>query len=243
MTNAFGAEVLKLRTLLLPRVVLVVSTALAAVIGYAMPAIADADHDSVAWHDLLTGSAQPAWFLAAVVAVLATAGESQHHTVVPSLLQVPRRGRLLAAKAGVCAAYGALVAGLASAATLGLGALVAGHLGVTPTGGVAVVDAVAVVGLGALWGLLAGGLGLLVRSSTVALVGLLLWKFVVENAVPIVTGTQGVQRWLPSEAADAVLFRGRGDVLGAGTGAALFLAYVGAVVLAGSVVLLRRDPV
>jgi hypothetical protein len=242
MRNAFAAEVLKLRTLLLPRLVVGVAAALAAVIGGVMPAVADADHDVLAWRDLLTGPAQPAWFLAAVVAVLATAGESHHHTVIPSLLHVPRRGRLVVAKAGVCAAYGALVAGLASAMTLATGALVASRLGVATTGGIAVADVVAVVGLGALWALLAGGLGLLARSSTVALVGLLLWTFVVENVIPIVTGSQEVQRWLPSETADAVLFRGRPDLLGAGTGAGIFVAYVGAVVLSGSMVLLRRDP-
>jgi hypothetical protein len=56
------------------------------------------------------------------------------------------------------------------------------------------------------------GLGMLIRNSTVALVTVLLWKFVIEGVLPSLTRSGEVSRWLPSGAADAVLY-GRPDLL------------------------------
>jgi hypothetical protein len=66
--------------------------------------------------------------------------------------------------------------------------------------------------IGAMWAMLAAGLGMLIRNSTVALVTVLLWKFVIEGVLPSLTRSGEVSRWLPSGAADAVLY-GRPDLL------------------------------
>ena len=39
-----------------------------------------------------------------------------------------------------------------------------------------------------------------------ALVDVLVWKFVIEDVLLIVTGNPGVRRWMPPSAADAVLY-------------------------------------
>ena len=67
------------------------------------------EHTAVSLTNLATAAAAPLWFLAVVVAVLASAGEFQHRTIQPTLLQTPRRGRLLAAKTLVAAGYGAII--------------------------------------------------------------------------------------------------------------------------------------
>jgi Histidine kinase len=66
--------------------------------------------------------------------------------------------------------------------------------------------------IGAMWAMLAAGLGMLIRNITVALITVLLWKFVIEGVLPSLTRSGEVSRWLPSGAADAVLY-GRPDLL------------------------------
>ncbi len=60
----------------------------------------------------------PAWFLVAVVAILASAGEFQHHTIRTTLLSTPRRTHVLVAKALVAGGYGATLTVLAMAAAI-----------------------------------------------------------------------------------------------------------------------------
>ncbi len=105
----------------------------------------------------------------------------------------------------------------------------------------ATLGAVAV--LTAAWAVLAVGLGALVRNSTVALVGVLVWKFVIENVLIVVTNSPELRRWLPTPAADAVLYGGEGSGLRSPTaGGLLFAGYVAVIVVAGAIMFVRRDP-
>ena len=72
---------------------------------------------------------------------------------------------------------------------------------------------------------------MLTRSTTIALVALLFRRFVLEGSVPSVMRDPGLARWLPSRAADAVLF-GRADLLPPWTGALLLAGYATAVMCA-----------
>ncbi|MGH8969644.1 MAG: hypothetical protein ACRDV1_06805 [Actinomycetes bacterium] len=244
MNTLLASEVLKLRTLVLPRAMIVTGAALSGVIGYAVVRIAADTDESVTLADMATVSAQPMWFLAVVVAVLATAGEFQHRTIRTTLLHAPRRGPVLAAKAAVTAAYGALLAVIGSASALGVGAVAMRDHGMPVAVTWELVPAVAAGALiGAVWSVLAAGLGVLVRSSTVALVAVLVWKFVIENVIPLATNTPQAQRWMPSSAADAVLYDEAGTaLLSPLAGGLLFVGYAAVVVMAGSLLFLRRDP-
>jgi hypothetical protein len=91
-----------------------------------------------------------------------------------------------------------------------------------------------------MWAVLALGLGMLVRNSTVALVTVLLWKFVLEGVLPIVARNEEVRAWLPSGAADALLF-GRPGLLEPWAGGLLFAGYAAVVLLAGAVLFTLRD--
>ena len=94
--------------------------------------------------------------------------------------------------------------------------------------------------IGAMWAVLAAGLGMLVRNSTVALVTVLLWKFVLEGVLPSVTRNGEISQWLPGGAADALLF-GRTGLLEPWAGGLLFAGYAAVVVLAGAMVFTLRD--
>jgi ABC-2 type transport system permease protein len=240
--DLISAEALKLRTLLLPRLVLVLAALGAGFITFAAVQIARDENTAVTASDLATAAAEPLWFLAIVVAVLATAGEFQHRTVYTSLLQAPRRRKLLAAKAIVAAGYGAIVTftGTAAAVIVGTLSLRVAHLPVgsihaetwlRPTGSIII---------GAIWAVLAAGLGMLARNSTVAPVTVLLWKFVLEGVLPSLTRTGEVTRWLPSGAADALLF-GRASLLQPWAGGLLLTGYTAVIVLAGSLAFTLRD--
>jgi len=243
MNDVLASEALKLRTLMLPRAVLALGAVLSGVIGYAMVSIADDQGDTVTLAQVAIGPVQPMWFLATIVAVLATAGEMQHRTIFTTFLQVPRRGRVLAAKVAVAAIYGAVLAVVGTVVAV-CTAAVAMHSYGTPTelttGGWSTVAAAAL--LGALWAMLAAGLGVLVRSSTVALVSILLWKFVAEQVIPLVTGAPQLRAWMPSGAADAVLYGDGSRLLEPFAGGLLFAGYAAAIILAGSLLFLRRDP-
>jgi ABC-2 type transport system permease protein len=242
MKDLISAEALKLRTLLLPRLVLVLAALGAGFILFAVVQIAQDENTTVRASNLATAPAQPLWFLAVIVAVLATAGEFQHRTIYTSLLQAPRRRKLLAAKAIVAAGYGATVTlvGTAAAMIVGVLSLRAEHLPVGSFDADMWLRLAGSVTIGAMWAVLAAGLGMLARNSTVALVTVLVWKFVLEGVLPSVTRSGEVSRWLPSGAADALLF-GRAALLEPWAGGLLFAGYAAVIVLAGALVFTLRD--
>ena len=242
MRDLISAEALKLRTLLLPRLVLVLAALGAGFILFAVVQIAQDENTTVTPFDLATAPAQPLWFLAVIVAVLATAGEFQHRTIYTTLLQAPRRRSVIAAKTIVAAGYGATVTliGTAAAVIVGVLSLRSEHM---PIGVFSADMCLGLAGsatIGAMWAMLAAGLGMLVRNSTVALVTVLLWKFVIEGVLPSLTRSGEVSRWLPSGAADAVLY-GRPDLLEPWAGGLLFAGYAAVIVVTGSVLFTLRD--
>jgi hypothetical protein len=133
----------------------------------------------------------------------------------------------------VAAGYGALITLLGTICGIAVG-LVTLTINGMPVGAVdaRVLGTIAAsVAIGAAWAVLAVGLGMLTRSTAIALVALLLWRFVLEGVVPSVVRDPGLARWLPSRAADAVLF-GRADLLQPWTGALLLAGYATAVMCA-----------
>jgi hypothetical protein len=94
--------------------------------------------------------------------------------------------------------------------------------------------------IGALWAVLAAALGMLTRSTAIALVALLLWRFVLEGIIPSVITHPNLRPWLPSGTADALLF-GRADLLPPLGGALIFASYAALLTLAGARTFTRWD--
>jgi ABC-2 type transport system permease protein len=240
MNVILRAENLKLRTLMLPRLMLLFAAIGAGFLAFVVVYSAKSEHSAVALSNLATAAAAPLWFLAVVVAVLASAGEFQHRTMHSTLLQAPRRCQLLAAKTLVAAAYGAMITllGTLCAIVSGLVSLKLNGMSVGAIDGQVLGKIAASVAIGALWAVLAVGLGMLTRSTALALVALLLWRFVLEGVLPAVMRDPGLARWLPSHAAEALLF-GRAHFLQPWAGGLLLAGYVVALTWA-AVYLFRR---
>jgi ABC-2 type transport system permease protein len=242
MTVLLRAEILKLRTLLLPRLMLAVAALGGGFVMYAVVRIAHDEHTPVSTKDLATAAAQPLWFLAVIVAVLATAAEFQHRTMESTLLQVPQRRRLLAAKTLTAAAYGATLTLIGTASAFGVGLLTM-RITAMPIEPITPSVLITIAGttiIGALWAVLAAGLGMLTRSTAIALVALLLWRFVLEGIIPSVITHPDLRPWLPSGAADAVLF-GRDQLLPPLGGALIFAGYAALLTVAGARIFTRWD--
>jgi ABC-2 type transport system permease protein len=243
MNNVISSEVMKLRTLLTPRLVLGLGALVAGFGGYVVAKIAADNGTTMTMADAVTVSALPMWFLVTIVAVVATAGEFHHRTIHTTLLHVPRRGQVLAGKALVVAAYGAVIAGIGAVTSM-VGSAVTLHAeSLAVTWSPEVFTAVAKSALlAAMWAVLAAGLGALVRNTTVAIVTVLVWKFVIEGVLLVIVNEPEMRRWLPSGAADAVMSHAGPALLQPWAGGLLFFGYTLLVVAAGAVMFVRRDP-
>jgi ABC-type Na+ efflux pump permease subunit len=96
--------------------------------------------------------------------------------------------------------------------------------------------------LAALYGVLGTGLGLLLRNT--AAVGLaLMWAFVVEGILPVLTHPPGMIRWLPEATANAVLHGASATATSLPPGAALAVltGYAAALAIGGAIVTTRRE--
>jgi ABC-2 type transport system permease protein len=150
---------------------------------------------------------------------------------------------VLTAKATVIAAYGALVTLVGVAVASAAGVVTARLDGTVVDVGTAAnwTPVAGAVVVGALFGMLASALGLLTRSTALALTTLLLWRFVGEGILPVVLRRPGMSEWTPSGVARTVVSPWHDLTTAFGSGA-LLVGYVVLVAAAAAVMFLRRDP-
>jgi len=242
MTALLSTEALKLATLRLSWIMAAVAVAVSTVIGFAGVRIAIDAGEPVHLTAVAAAPAQALWFLAIVAAVLAGAGEFQHRTIHATLLTAPRRGRVLAAKSAVAGAYGGLLVLLGTAGAVLACVVTAAASGASLTGAGASWGHVAGgVAVGAVFAVLATGLGVLTRSTAAAIGAVLLWRFVGEGILPALLREDGLTRWTPNGAAGALVGLGAHPL--PPWAAALMLAgYAAAVCGIAAALFPRRDP-
>lgn len=210
------------------------------------------DLHSAAGLGVVYGWVSQAYAFTLILGVLGVTTEYRHMTITATLLAVPRRGRLLAAKllAYLVAGFGyaVVIVGVTSgfAAVVltvrGLPVTVPGlDLPRTLLGGVLTITLYAPMGL---------AVGALVRNQVAAIVGTLIYFWWVESLLIFLVPDVG--RWLPGGAAQAMLHVDLGAVAGQGTpagggplswwaGAGVFVAYAVVLTAIGGRVTLRRD--
>ncbi|QXC60650.1 hypothetical protein KSP35_20375 [Aquihabitans sp. G128] len=182
---------------------------------------------------------------AAIAGVLAITSEAQHGTLAATFIAQPRRRYVILAKAILTAGVG-IAFGTAGMLAAALGAATGGLALGRPsdlalTGGYALLY----TGAAATFGL---GLGLLVHHSAGAVSGLLVWWFVAENLLRTFTPPT-IGRYLPFDAGYRMLGVGSDfdtpEILAAtlhrSQYALVFTAYSLLTLVAGTVVLSRRD--
>jgi ABC-2 type transport system permease protein len=183
--------------------------------------------------------------LAAVSGILLFTSEAQHGTLAGTLTAQPSRWVTAAAKTVMAASRGLWLG--AAGMTAGF---VGGLLGGLEIGSVSTIVETALwallyTSLAAVLGL---GVGMLVRHSSAALSGVLVWGLVLENLLTVFT-PESASRFLPFVAGNNLL-----GIVGTGAFAEdaayalsrsqtglVFAAYAAAALVAGTVLLYRRD--
>jgi ABC-2 type transport system permease protein len=181
--------------------------------------------------------------LAVLLGVLIGASEHRHGTIIQTLLAVPRRWRVLTAKAVVAVAASVVLTGLVAAATLGAGLpAIAAHGSELLLGPGELARTAALRGLVATaFGLAGLGVGEAVRSQAVALVAVLALTFVVGSVVAGAAPAVGWWLPLPDTLGTALVQAPPAAPFGRLAATGILAGYTAAALGAGAAVLTRRD--
>jgi hypothetical protein len=206
----------------------------------ALPLTTEVTQKSVA------ASASSAYLFAVVVGIIIITTEFRHFTSRPTFLIEPRRGLVIVAKIVVAAAVGVIYGIVCAALTAAIMIPWFSAKGITIgwidygvlqslVGDIIVIAIFAVVGI---------GIGVLVRNQIAAVIGTLVYLFVLEPLVNIVPVIQNVYPYLPGAAASAITgaTRGAGNShLTALEGGLVLLGWGLLFAVCGWLLTLRRD--
>jgi ABC-2 type transport system permease protein len=247
VTALVRSELLKIQTtrgwyVYLGILVLLVGAATAGEVGTG----ADAERSTVELQVRVIDAAGISALLALILGITVITTEFRHGTITPTLLASPHREQVVGGKAiasGSVAVFFALL-GLVVAVVVGtVWLLVVGadiHFFSGDVGG----QALQVILSAALWGLIGIAIGALVQSQVAALVGTLIWLFLVETILIGIFGLldiDGVAPYLPFQALDAADGTGGENLLSYWAGVGVSLAWIATVGAVGTERLRRRD--
>jgi ABC-2 type transport system permease protein len=239
-----ASELLKLRTTRTFFGVTLLPLLIVGIIAVAASAGGSFEHTQHPGRDLF-GVAGIAQLFALVLGVLAVTTEFRHGTITPTLLVVPSRARLVAAKLVVQLLAGLLLGAAAFALCVAIVQGVLSSRGIetgVDAGGAWHVILGGAIGT-ALYAAVGLGVGAIVRNQVAGIVIVLGWTFVVEPLLGIVPGLQdGVQEYGLGGAAAALARTAtsspRLDQLPAGL---LLAGYAAVLTIIGIAALRRRD--
>lgn len=190
---------------------------------------------------LLEAAGLTAVITALIGSVLMTT-EYAHGTINQSFLAVPARERLLLSKLAAAVSVGAVLAVLASAATLLIGALWYAGRGITlHLGGGTWTPLVSVIGAATLTAAIGVGVGAILRRQTASIVVILLWLLIGENIIALI---HGAARYAPGHVIAAVVgahAHGSSDTLGLWPAVLVALLYAAILCAVGFFLAARAD--
>ena len=247
MTDLIRAELLKVRTTrgwwyYLGGIILLTGIAVAGDTGSAE----DERRPLLEFQLGLVDAAGIAALIAIILGITIVTTEFRHGTITPAVLVEPRRELVAVAKAVATTIMSLAFAllGLAIVAAVAIPWLIALDVELQLGESDMAVRAAQILLLVVLWGLLGVAIGVLVQSQVAALVGTLVWIFLVETLLIGVFGwldIEGLAPYLPIQALDAVDGTGGEDILSYWPGVAVSLAWIAALGAAGTERLRRRD--
>ena len=180
-----------------------------------------------------------------ILGIIGMTQEYRHRTATPTFLAEPRRWRVVVAKliayalvavpfALVVVAVNVLVVTVYAGARGAAPTLNADNLRVLLTSGLALV----------IYALIGLGIGALLRNQVGAIVGGLVYLFVVEPVIRSIPATSGAYKWMPGGGLEALTATFQGpELLSAWQGALLLLGYGLLAALLGTLLAVRRDVV
>jgi ABC-type transport system involved in multi-copper enzyme maturation permease subunit len=198
-----------------------------------------------AYEQLALAVSANATILFIVLGIIGTTQEYRHRTATPTFLASPHRGRVVIAKLVAYALAAIPMALLVIAVDVLVVSLYAGAKGTAPSlsgdnlrvlgGAWAALVVYTVIGV---------GVGALLRNQVGAIVGALVYVFVVEGIISSIPATQGAYKWLPGGALEAMTATfDQTDLLSAWQGGLLLLGYGLVAAVLGTVLAVRRDVV
>jgi ABC-2 type transport system permease protein len=246
VTAQIAAELLKLRTT--KTAVALIGTVLGLVVLISVVATLTSDENAEDFSAVdLLGIAGFAQLIALVLGILAVTTEIRHGTITPTLVAQPNRLTVMAAKLVSHVLTGLVLAAVAVAAVTAI--VLLGLSSRDIDSGLESGDVVRIVAgqivAGGLWAAIGVGFGALVFNQVGAIVGALAWTFLVENLLTLIpTFGDWVQKYGINGASNGlgnIESQNTGDVLGQVPAGLLLLAYAAAFVIAGTIMLRRRD--
>jgi ABC-2 type transport system permease protein len=251
MTTAIRAEVRKLTTTQVLLWMVVLAVGLSLLIGGLFGGLAsDNDAGAQPMELVLNFIAGFAFLVSSILGVIGLTGEYRHLTATPTFLSVPRRGTVVGAKLVVYLVTGLIIGVLAVAAAVAIAAPLFSSrgqhidLGSSSTLRIMIGTVIA----SAIYGLLGVGLGALLRNQVAAVVGLVVYMFIIENILQGVPKVRAAYPYLPGGAASSLLQTADPNaqtdfytLLPAWEGGLLLLAYGLVFAVVGSLLTVRRD--
>lgn len=249
MTALVRAELRKLTTTrlwlwMLILGVAMVGGAVSAAIGFAEPG--PLGLDTAAGQSTVFAQATATLVVVGVLGIIAVTGEFAHQTATPTFLATPRRGQVVLAK---LITYAVVGLGYAAACTVVLLAVALPWLGAKDVdvvlSGTDLARTLGGVGIEvALYAVLGVAVGCLMRNQIAAIVGFVVYIFVVGPILSGIKATSEVAQYLPYQAGNAL---GRltssvdAAMLGQVAGGLVLLAWALALAAVGTRVAIRRD--
>ena len=189
---------------------------------------------------LLSAGTSAALF-AALIGVMAITSEFRHGTIRPTFVVTPHRTRVVAAKVTASLLMGALFGLAAIGLSFGVGSAILSVRDIPLELGTSDVLwlVLGTPAMTAAWAAIGVGLGAVVRNQVFAVIGLIVWAMVIDNLLRALVPSIG--GYTPVGASAALVADPADYVLAAAAGGLLLLGYVAAFVLAGSLLVARRD--
>ena len=207
------------------------------------PPVGSPDYEALA-----LAVASNAVVFALILGIIGMTQEFRHRTATPTFLTTPKRGRVVVAKLVAYALAAVPFALAAVAVTVAVVVVYAGARGAAPSLTGENAEVLLSAGLAiVVYAVIGVGLGALLRNQVGAIVGALVYLYVVEPLLSAFSATAAVYKWLPGGALEAMTTTFRGpqaiapDLLERWQGGLLLLGYGLVAALVGTLLSVRRD--
>jgi ABC-2 type transport system permease protein len=191
-------------------------------------------------HLLLSAGTSGALF-AALIGVMAITSEFRHGTIRSTFVVTPDRGRVIAAKVIASLLMGVAFGLVAIGLSFGVGSaiLVGRGIDLALDGNHVLLLVLGTLGMTALWAALGVGLGAVIKNQVFAVIGLIVWAFVIDNLLRALLPDVG--RFTPVGASDSLTAGVSESLLSPAVGGLLLVGYVVAFLAGGMLLVARRD--
>jgi ABC-type transport system involved in multi-copper enzyme maturation permease subunit len=197
------------------------------------------------YEELALSTAANANVLFLILGIIGMTQEYRHRTATPTFLTSPRRGHVVVAKLVAYALAAVPFALLVVAVNYVVVAIHAGARGAALALNGDNLSTLAMSGLAlVIYAVIGVGLGALLRNQVGAIVGGLVYLFVIEPIIRAIPATAGAYKWMPGGALEALTATFQGpELLEAWQGGLLLLGYGLVAAVLGTFLAVRRDVV